>query len=316
MRLSNRLSKRSETFAQLAQAMQGVHNFMVTPFHPNLALDAEGLLQNIRHHVKAKAQDMTIVVGGGMGELLALDIHEHRSLAEAAVAATQGLLPVVVGVRGGYRLAMQLARSAERAGADAILLLAPPHGSESVEGAYRYMREVADSVNIGVLIAMTHGFSGSIESYWPSLIERLAQLPNVVGFEDSSGDVQIGRALGAEVLRRFLWVARGERHALQALPAGARAYTAAVATLVPNACHEFWKLGIAGESAAMTEVLKSRIDPVAQIRGLKPGYRSSAVKVALETLGRSGGAVRPPEARVTADDREHIAAIVRKNAEH
>ena len=138
-------------------------------------------------------------------------------------------------------------------------------------------------------------------------------MPNVVGFEDSSGDVLIGQALlGEQILDRFVWVARGERHALRALPAGARAYTGAVDTLAPNACREFWKQGIPGNIDAMNEIFQSRIDPLAQIRGLKPGYWASAVKVALEALGRAGGTVRPP---VTTEDRNHIVVITRKHAE-
>jgi dihydrodipicolinate synthase/N-acetylneuraminate lyase len=258
---------------------------------------------------------MTILVGGGMGELLSLDLEEHRLVAQAAVAGAQGKMPVVVGVRGGYRLARQMARNVEQSGADAMLLFAPPYGSETAEGAYRYMRDIARSVDIGVLVAMTSGFSGVLEDYWPDLIRRLADLPNIVGFEDSSSDVRIGRALGEQVLERFLWIARGEKHALQALPAGARAYTAAVATLAPNACRGFWKHGIAGNLEAMNEVFRLRIDPLARIRSLRPGYRASAVKVALEAIGRAGGAVRPPEACVIAEDRKRIAEITRKYAE-
>ncbi len=307
--------KKTQKPQELALALRGVHNFMVTPFHASLELNAEGLRQNIHHHAAARAQDMTILVGGGMGELLALDVEEHRLLAEAAVAGAEGKMPVVVGVRGGYRLAMRMARNAEEAGADAIFLLAPPNGTESSEGAYQYMSSIAKSVSIGVVVSMGHGFQGAIESYWPDLIRRLADLPNVVGFEDSLGDVKIGQLLGEQILERFLWVARGEGGAIRSLPAGARAYTAAVATLAPNACREFWKHGVAGNLDAMNEVFHSRIEPVAKIRGLKPGYRASAVKVALEALGRAGGTVRPPEVRVTDEDRKHIVEVIGKHAE-
>ncbi|MSO22400.1 MAG: hypothetical protein EXQ58_03905 [Acidobacteria bacterium] len=307
--------KKTRSPRELALAMHGVLNFMVTPFHASLKLNAEGLQENIRYHAAAGAQDMTILVGGGMGELLSLDIDEHRLVAEAAVAGAEGKMPVVVGVRGGYRLALRMARNVEQAGADAMFLLAPPYGSETAEGAYQYMSDIAKSVSIGVLVSMVSGLSGAIESYWPDLIRRLTDLPNVVGFEDSSGDVLIAQALGKQILDRFVWVARGEGHALRALPAGARAYTGAVATLVPNACREFWKQGISGNIDAMNEVYKSRITPLAQLRGLKPGYRASAVKVALEALGRAGGTVRPPETPVTAEDRERIVEITRKHAE-
>ena len=219
-------------------------------------------------------------------------------------------LPVVVGAGGGYGLALRMARNAEGAGADAILLFSPPYGSETAEGAYQFYHAVATSVRIGV-IAYPHGK----EPYWPSVLRRLAELPNVIGFKDASGDVAVGGALAGLIPGRFLWIAEGESHALKALPAGARAYTSAVATFVPKACHDFWKHGIAGEVAGMKEVLTARIEPIVKLRGVRPGYGVSGIKVGLESLRRAGGPVRPPGMQVTAEDRPQIAEIARKHSE-
>src|SRR5262249_33196020 len=157
----------------------------------------------------------------------------------------------------------------------AILLFSPPYGSGSAEGAYQYFHDVAASVGIGV-IAYPHG----TEEYWPAVLKRLAALPNVIGFKDASPGIAVGRALGELIPDRFLWIAEGETSALQALPAGARAYTTAVATFVPRACRDFWKLGISGDVAGMKEVLAKRIDPMVQVRGVQPGYGVSGIKVA------------------------------------
>jgi dihydrodipicolinate synthase/N-acetylneuraminate lyase len=158
---------------------------------------------------------------------------------------------------------------------------APPYGSESAEGAYQYFREVVNSVRIGVLL-----YPRGKESYWPDVLRRLAELRNVIGFKDPSVGTDIGKALGSLVPDQLLWVAEGETHAAQALPAGARAYTTAVATFVPEACRKFWKQAVAGNVNGMNEVLKNRIEPAVQIRSLKPGYGISGIKVALEALPR------------------------------
>jgi dihydrodipicolinate synthase/N-acetylneuraminate lyase len=112
-----------------------------------------------------------------------------------------------------------------------------------------------------------------------------------------------------------VWIAEGETHALEALPAGSRAYTTAVATFVPAACREFWKLGVAGDRAGMEAVLKKRIEPIVKVRGVKSGYGVSGIKVALEALGRSGGIVRPPGMQVQPEDRAVIAEIARNHSE-
>ena len=70
-----------------------------------------------------------------------------------------------------------------------------------------------------------------------------------------------------------------------------------------------------GKVERMQEVLRTRIQPMAQVRSLKPGYHVSGIKVALEALGRAGGPVRPPGRAVLPQDRPTIAAIARKYAE-
>src|SRR6185503_10718251 len=172
-----------------------------------------------------------------------LDPEEQKSMAAAAVAGAQGKMPVVAGAGGGYKLALRMARYAEEAGADAILLFAPPYGSGTVEGALDYFREVARSVRIGVI-----AYPRGTDVDWAEVLRRLAaEAPNVVGFKDPTGGIQIGRALGPLIRERLVWVAEGETHAVEALPAGARAYTSAVATFVPDACREFWRRGVAGD---------------------------------------------------------------------
>lgn len=137
--------------AKLIAALRGVHNFMVTPFLGSKELDIDGLRKNVAYHAAGAPRNMTIVVGGGLGELFTMDADEQREIARAAVAGAMGRLPVVVGAGGGYRLAMRMARNAADANVDAILLFSPPYGSESAEGAYQYFRDVAKSVSIGVI---------------------------------------------------------------------------------------------------------------------------------------------------------------------
>lgn len=301
----------SRDVKDLIRAMRGVHNFQITPFRPNYDFDAEGLRKNIAYHADSEVtENVTIVVGAGLGEFFTLDPDEQKAMALAAVAGAKGKMPVVVGAGGGYNLALQTARNAQEAGADAILLFSPAYGSESSEGAYEYFRDVARSVRIGVIL-----YPRGKESYWPEVIRRLAELPNVIGFKDASGEVAVGKALGSLIPDRFLWIAEGENHAVQALPAGARAYTTAVATFVPRACAEFCRQGVDGNLAGMNEVLKSRIEPVVKVRDLKPGYGVSGIKVAHEALRRAGGPVRPPGTQVLPEDKPKIAEIARKYSE-
>lgn len=293
----------------LIQSLQGVHNFMVTIFHGDFELDSEGLRRNVADHARGFHQNMTIVVAGGLGELYSLDIEEHRALVTAAVAGADGKMPVVAGVGGGYRNAVSMARNAEQSGADAVLVFPPGSRWGLEEGTYRCCLDVAKAVDIGVLIYPRS------EEYWPRLLKRLSRIENIMGFKDPSGDTKVGLALGDLVPEDFLWVGEGEGHAAKTLPVGGRAYTTAVATFVPQASHAFWMHGVAGEKEPMNRVLKDKIEPVVKLRGVRPGYGISAIKVALESLGRAGGPVRPPGTQVAEQDKAVIAEIARSHSE-
>jgi 4-hydroxy-tetrahydrodipicolinate synthase len=89
--------------AELRQSLRGVHNFMITPFHSNYDLNAEGLRKNIAYHAALPTDNMSIVVGGGLGELFTLDLEEQKAMASAAVTGAQGKMPVVVGAGSSIR---------------------------------------------------------------------------------------------------------------------------------------------------------------------------------------------------------------------
>ena len=213
-----------------------------------------------------------------------------------------------------------MARNAQEAGADAILLFAPPYWNWIPgydEGTIGYFTEVARSIDIGVVLATVsgHNFPTGKEKYWPKVLRHLARLPNVLGFEDSSGDIAMGQELGALVSDRLVWIARGEGHALQALPAGARGNTSAVATFVPEACREFCSQGRMGKVERMQEVLRTRIQPMARVRSLKsrvPRKRDQGGPGSLGSGRRSGQAAGEGRASPgSAQDRRHRPKVCR-----
>jgi len=216
----------------------------------------------------------------------------------------------VAGVGGGYKNTLMMARNAEQVGADAVLVFAYPLACGDADGEFQYLHDAATAVSTAVLV-----YPCGEDDIRISVLKRLAELPNVVGFKDSSGGVNVGQSLGSLIGSKLLWIAEGEPHAEIAFPAGARAFTTAVATFVPEACQKFWQSGTSGNLDQMKQVRQTHIDPIIKVRGLRPGYGISGIKVALETQGRAGGTVRPPGTQVMEEDRPKIAAITRKHAE-
>lgn len=292
---------------ELVHALSGLHNFLTTPFHDNFDLDADGLCRNVEDHARSPTKSMTIVVSGGLGELYALTVEEHKRLVRAAVEGAQGKFPVIAGVGGAYPNAIQMARNAEAAGADAIYAFLSPFGCGFEEGAYRFVHDIAAAVSIGVLAYPC----GKHAEFWPRVLKRMAALPNVIGIKDGSEEPERAKPLAG---KDFVWVSEGEGHAEKFFPHGARALTTAVAVFIPEICRDFVDLGLAGKYEEMKKLRETRIDPVVKLRNVKEGYGIGAIKIALEALGRAGGPVRPPLLQISEEDRVEIGRIAKKYA--
>ena len=290
-------------FALLKETLAGVHNYLPTPFLPDYRLDADGMRDNVAFHANAGNEDLTITVGGAYGEGFALDLEEHKASVAAAVDGAQGRIHVMAGVVGGYGIQHRMARNAEEAGAGSLIVFFPRTSTPTAESAYSYFRDLAESVSVGVVV-----FPFGAHEFWPVVFERLAVVPNIIGFLPPN--LSVGKTVGTLVPGRYLWIAENEPFAMESFPHGCRAYTTAVAAIVPEASRQFWRYGVDGDEDQMMDVFERRIKPVLRIRTLRPGYGISGIKVALELLGRSGGPARPPETLVEDHDRRAIADIL------
>jgi len=305
----------TESSKGLIDTLRGVHCYLPTPFDSNLQIDTKGMKRNVSLLAQNGLNNLSFVVTGGLGELFTLDIEEHEAVVKAAVQGAAGKHRIIAGIRGGYKFALTMARNAEKSGADAILIFSPPGGPQTIEGQERYFKDIANSVNIGVFVYPRP----TQKNYWPTLIQRLVTQPNILGFKDGTGGISFGRSLGSLVRDRFIWTAKGETHALQALTAGAQAYATAFGSLMPRACITFWKYGLKGNIKGMETILNKRIQPLEKICHLlpfpdaPPGFGVAGIKTALEALGRAGGPVRPPKLQV--EKKSAIAAIAVKYGE-
>ena len=297
---------------ELIKALDGPHNYLPTPFHADYSVDLEGLRRNVAFH--ADRDRLTVVVGGGYGEGWKLSLEEHREVVAVTVAGARRQMPVMAGVIGGYKISIDMARNAEKAGADALVIF-PPRGNWPAESYYEFYKDILTSVSIGAVV-----LPKGQNDFWPEVLIRLAEIPNMIGFFPSLGaDEDYYPRTGGEILesvaKPLLFMAENEPAASDSFSRGSRAYSTAVVALVPEASRRFWKHGVAGETAQMEEVLKTELDPILKIRGYKPGYGISGIKVAMEALGRAGGPVRPPGTQVDPADRAGIVEILRKHPE-
>ncbi|MEQ1407052.1 5-dehydro-4-deoxyglucarate dehydratase [Neorhizobium sp. Rsf11] len=276
----------------------GLLSFPVTPF------GTDGLFNRkvYEKHVGwlASFDASVLFAAGGTGEFFSLEPAEVPEIIAAAKASARDT-PIVSGCGYGTRIAVSIARSAEKAGADGLLLLPHYLMDASQEGLYQHIKTVCQSVGIGVMV---YNRDNSILS-----AETLARLcddcPNLVGFKDGSGDIGLVRKITATMGDRLTYLGgmpTAELFADAYLCAGVTTYSSAVFNFVPALATQFYKALRAGDTETTNRILIDFFYPFMEIRNRQKGYAVSAVKAGVRLMGFDAGPVRAPLTDLTAEE--------------
>ncbi|MDE1992070.1 MAG: 5-dehydro-4-deoxyglucarate dehydratase [Rhizobiaceae bacterium] len=276
----------------------GLLSFPVTPFDKDGGFNRDAYSDHVGWLSGFKAS--VLFAAGGTGEFFSLAPDEIPAIVSAAKAAA-GDTPIVSGCGYGTRIAVQIAQSAEKAGADGILLL--PHYliDAPQDGLFHHIKSVCDTVSIGVMV---YNRDNSILT-----AETLARLcdacPNLVGFKDGSGDIGLVRKITATMGDRLTYLGgmpTAELFADAYLGAGVTTYSSAVFNFVPAMAQDFYKALRAGDSAKTNKLLIDFFFPFMNIRNRQKGYAVSAIKAGVRLLGFDAGSVRPPLTDLTEQE--------------
>jgi 4-hydroxy-tetrahydrodipicolinate synthase len=165
---------------------RGCGTALVTPFRRDFSLDEAALRFLIKRQLKAGVD--FLVPCGTTGESPSLTHAEKRRVVEITLEESSGRVPVVAGA-GGYNTAevIESAREYEALGANGILSVTPYYNKPSQEGLYQHFKAIAASVSIPVVLYNVPGRTGvNLE---PATVARLAQIDNIVGIKEASGNI-------------------------------------------------------------------------------------------------------------------------------
>lgn len=250
----------------------------------------------------------TLFAAGGTGEFFSLAPDEIPEIVRTAKAAA-GKTPIVAGCGYGTEIAVSIAKSAETAGADGILLL-PHYLIEAPQaGMFQHVKRVCDAVGIGVMV---YNRDNSILS--ADTLKRLCDAcPNLVGFKDGSGDIGLVRQVTVTMGDRLTYLGgmpTAELFAEAYLAAGFTTYSSAVFNFVPKLAMTFYKALREGRRAECEAILKSFFYPFMAIRNRNKGYAVSAIKAGVRLRGYDAGPVRAPLVDLTKEEVDMLAALV------
>ena len=217
---------------------------IVTPMHEDGKLDLERLCTLIDFHIEQGSDG--IVVVGTTGESPTVDFEEHYLLMRSAVDHAAGRIPVLAGTgANSTREAIDLSVYAKDSGVDACLSVAPYYNKPTQEGLYRHFKAIAEAVDMPHILYNVPGRTVADIANETTL--RLAQIPNIIGIKDATGDMGRGSDLLRRVPADFLVLSGDDVSALALMLLGAHGVISVTANVAPRMMHEMCIAAAAGD---------------------------------------------------------------------
>lgn len=285
----------------------GLLSFPVTDFDDRLGFDAKSYAARLDWLASFPAA--ALFAAGGTGEFFSLTPGELPEVTRTAAEACRGRLPIIAGTGYGTALAVEIAKAAERAGADGLLVL--PHYLVHVEqeGLFRHVKAIADAVRIGVIV-----YNRDNCLFAPDTVERLAEAcPNLVGYKDGAGEIERMVAVRRRCGERLVYVGglpTAEVYAEAYGAMGVTTYSSAVFNFIPEAALAYYRAVTGGDADTVERLLKGFFLPYIRIRDEGRGFAVSIVKAGATLVGRGAGPVRPPLTDLSEAQRGRLKALI------
>jgi 5-dehydro-4-deoxyglucarate dehydratase len=285
--------------------LAGVVGFPVTPFQPDHSLDLEGLRALVRWMVQHPF--CSLVAAGGTGEYYSLTVEEHRQVVEAAVQETAGKMPVIVGVGIHPHIAIEQAKNAAAAGADALLLMPPYYTNAHDDGLLEYYAAIAGATPLACLI-----YSRDWVNLSSAMVERLAnRIPNLVALKDGQADARVLQRIMNRLGDRLVWIGgAGDDMVPSYYALGIRCYTSSISNIAPRLSLQLHDRAAALDSASVLRLMTNYVMPLYNMRARKRGYEVSMMKKAMEILGMPAGPVRPPLPNIRPEEETELRGLM------
>lgn len=287
----------------------GLLSFPVTHFDGERRFAPESYKSHVEWLAGYKAP--VLFAAGGTGEFFSLTPDEVPQVV-AAAKEVAGDTAIVSGCGYGTEVAVGIAKAAQKAGADGILLL--PHYliDAPQDGLFEHVRKVCQSIDIGVMV-----YNRDNAVLQADTLARLCDAcPNLVGFKDGTGDIGLVRQITAKLGDRLTYLGgmpTAEMFAEAYLGAGFTTYSSAVFNFVPALAQEFYRAVRAGERSRCEQLLNDFFYPFMTIRNRNKGYAVAAIKAGVRLRGFDAGPVRAPLKDLTREEEELLAQLISRH---
>lgn len=289
--------------------MEGIITPIVTPFNRDAQQSinyqaSEDLINYlIEHGVKG------IFILGSNGEFHVIDEDEKIEFTKFVVKVVNHRVPVYVGCGAcSTRATIRLAQAAQTAGADALSVITPYFLKPTNDNLYAHYKEIAESVNIPIMLYNIPKATGC--PLQPELVERLADIPNIMGIKDSSGDVESLTAFARIAKEKGIDLLVGSDSKISfAYQLGASGAVAGTSNVIVDTIVGLDK-ALRANDLKTAEKLQKDIDVLRGVLSL--GTVPSVMKRATELAGIAEiGPARKPVQELSAEDDEKIKEMLK-----
>jgi 4-hydroxy-tetrahydrodipicolinate synthase len=282
---------------------RGSFTALVTPFK-NGSLDEPAFRSLVNWQIAEGTHGLVPV--GTTGESPTLSHEEHHKVVEWCIEEAKGRVPVIAGAgSNSTREAVELARHAEKAGADAVLVVTPYYNKPTQEGMYHHFKAVNDAIGIPIIIYNIP--PRSVVDMSVDTMSRLFELANIAGVKDATANLgrvsQQRHAMGED----FIQLSGEDMTALAYMAAGGHGCISVVSNVAPKLCSELMGAVFAGDYPGALKV-QDRLVPLHDAVFKEPGV--AGAKHGLTLLGRIQEEVRLPLMPVTEPTGKVIRAAM------
>ena len=229
------------------QDLFGSYVAIVTPMTADGSVDFPALEGLIELHIKQGTHGIVSV--GTTGESATLSVDEHLSVVEFTVKQSAGRIPVIAGTGANSTSeAVHLTKLASEVNADACLLVVPYYNKPTQEGLYQHYKTIAEAVAIPQILYNVPG--RTVLSMSNDTAERLAEIDNIIGIKDATGDMQSGRDLIDRVANKMTVFSGDDATALELIKLGAKGNISVTANVLPDLMRDLCVKGVAGDPEA------------------------------------------------------------------
>ena len=282
---------------------------LITPMNQDGSINYEQLHDLIDWHIENGTDG--IVAVGTTGESATLPVEEHLAVIEATVKHVNKRIPVIAGTGANNTVeAIALSQAAEQAGADYTLSVVPYYNKPSQEGIYQHFKAIAEATSIPMIIYNVPG--RTVVSMSNDTILRLAEIPNIVGVKEASGNIGKNIELINSVPEGFVVLSGDDPTGLPFMLCGGHGVVTVAANVAPKLFADMCRAALEGDITTARR-LNEQLIPIYNTMFCEPS--PAAPKWGLSLLGKCEPHVRLPLVALTEAGQTKVRAALEKSGQ-